>query len=232
MEIKVVPKTKYPDLSAISKCQISCVHIKIKDFKKIVTQFEKTISDTTWITNFKSLEKLAFQANAEKTINKIVNEIIAKAQNKITTEVGEYIVSYSAQHALNVKHSHEKIPLAELLKEKISGNPGFDFHTVCTDEYLIFGEAKFSLRGTPKKKALEQIAEFINDRDHAELLWLKPFLKRKTISYIEKGHKGYTAAFSYNGTDVNKAFKSALKSPLVNAIIKHKKLYLIAVEIC
>ncbi len=232
MVIKVIPKTSYPDLSSVSKCEVTCLHVKITDFKKIVKSFEKNISNTSWIKKLKSLEQLTFRNNVKKTIEKIVNEIIAKSKNRITTDIGEYIVSYSAQHALKLKHSHSKIPLAELLKEKISGNPGFDFHTICLDDYLIFGEAKFSLTTTPKRKALKQIVDFIDDRDNAELLWLKPFLKPSTITFITNGHRGYTAAFSFNGKNVNSAFTDALKSKIVQKILKHKKLYLIAVEIC
>lgn len=231
MKIDVIKKTEYPDLSSVCSCEINCIHIKISDYKPIIKEFEKQISDTSWINSLDELSKLAFKANAQKTIDKIVNDIIAKVTSSLTVDIGEYIVSYAAQHALELKFNHTKIPLAELLKEKISGNPGFDFHSVSSNMYLIFGEAKFSLDGTPRARALNQINEFIDDRDHAELLWLQPFLHNDTITHITNGHKGYTAAFSFNENNVLTIFSNALESDVIKEIIKHKELYLIAVEI-
>jgi hypothetical protein len=232
MDITLVDKAKLKDLSTISDCEINCIHIKINDFKPIVQSFEKEISNTSWINNLDELSKLTFKVNAEKSIDKIVKDIIAKISNSVTIDIGEYIVSYSAQHALNLKFSHDKIPLAELLKEKISGNPGFDFHTISGNKFLIFGEAKFSINETPRAKALDQIGEFIDDRDNAELLWLRPFLDAQIIKNIVDGKKGYTAAFSFNNENILTIFNNALESDIIKEIIKHKELYLIAVEIC
>lgn len=231
MKINVIDKKDYTDLSSISPCEINCIHIKIDDFKPIIQEFQESITNTSWINGLDELSKLAFKANATKTIDKIVNDIIAKVTTNLTVDIGEYIVSYSAQNALEIKFSHTKIPLAELLKEKISGNPGFDFHSISSNKYLIFGEAKFSLEGTPRAKALDQICLFIDDRDHAELLWLKPFLENDTITHICNGHKGYTAAFSFNGNNILTIFNNALGSNIIKEVIKHKELYLIAVEI-
>jgi len=232
MKIDVINKTDYTDMSTVSSCEINCIHIKISDFNPIIQEFEKQITDTSWINSLDELSKLAFKANAKKTIDKIVNDIIAKVKTKLTVDIGEYIVSYSAQHALEMKFSHTKIPLAELLKEKISGNPGFDFHSVSANKYLIFGEAKFSMEGTPRARALNQIYEFIDDRDHAELLWLRPFLHNDTLTHIINGHRGYTAAFSFNGNNILTIFNNALGSDVIKEVLKHKELYLIAVEIC
>lgn len=231
MKINVIDKKKYPDLSSVSSCEINCIHIQISNFKPIIQEFQKSITDTSWINSLDELSKMAFKANATKTIDKIVNDIIAKVKTSLTIDIGEYIVSYAAQSALEIEFIHTKIPLAELLKEKISGNPGFDFHSISSSKYLIFGEAKFSMKGTPRAKALDQIGVFINDRDHAELLWLRPFLENDTITHIANGHKGYTAAFSFNGNNVLKVFNNALNSEIVKEVIKHKELYLIAVEI-
>jgi len=232
MKIDVIDKADYTNLSSVCSCEINCIHIQISDYKPIIEELQKNITDTSWINTLDELSQLAFKANAKKTIDKIVNDIIAKVTTDLTVDIGEYIVSYSAQHALELKFSHTKIPLAELLKEKISGNPGFDFHSISSNKYLIFGEAKFSMNTTPRAKALNQIRDFIDDRDHAELLWLKPFLENDTITHIGKGHKGYTAAFSFNGNNVLKIFNNALESEAMKEVIKHKELYLIAVEIC
>jgi hypothetical protein len=150
----------------------------------------------------------------------------------VNEEIGEFIVSYTAQLALENKYSHTRIPLAELLKEKISGNPGFDYHTISHNNHLIFGEAKFSLDATPRANALDQIVLFINDRDNAELLWLQPFLNEHAKKNVVKGENGYAAAFSHNNKNILTTLENALESEPVKEIIKLKDLYLIAVELC
>lgn len=118
------------DLPTGTSCDINRSHIKIKDFKPIVQEFETYISDTSWINSLDEISKKAFKVNAEKTIDKIVNDIIGKITTGVNEDIGEFIVSYSAQNALELVYSHKRIPLAELLKEKVLGNPGFDFHTI------------------------------------------------------------------------------------------------------
>jgi hypothetical protein len=232
MDISKINNANLSSCPTTATCNINCLHIKINDFKPIVKEFEAYISDTSWINSLDEISKITFKVNAQKTIDKIVNEIIAKIATNVNEDIGEFIVSYSAQHALNIKHSHKKIPLAELLKEKVLGNPGFDFHTISSNNYLVFGEAKFSLDSTPRARALKQIEEFIGDRDNAELKWLEPFLDPTTKANIIKDEKGYAAAFSLNGNNIITILNNALASDPIKEIIKHKELYLIAVELC
>lgn len=232
MEINLIDNKSLKDFPTGTSCDINCLHIRIKDFKPIVKEIETNISDTSWINNLDEISKKTFKANAEKTINKIVNEVIAKVTSNINTDIGEYIVSYSAQYALEVVFSHTKIPLAELLKEKISGNPGFDFHTISTANYLIFGEAKFSIDSTPRADALNQIESFINNKDNGELLWLQPFLDASTKANVINDEKGYAAAFSFNSDNIITILNNALASAPISEITKHKEFYLIAVELC
>lgn len=232
MKIDLIDKKTLKHFPVSTSCDINCLHIKIKDFKPIVKEFETYITDTSWINSLDEISKKVFKVNAEKTIDKIVNDIIAGITTSLNEDIGEFIVSYSAQLALEIEHSHQRIPLAELLKEKITGNPGFDFHTISTNSYLVFGEAKFSLNSTPRAKALDQIEKFIGDRDNAELKWLEPFLDSTTKANIIKDEKGYTAAFSFNGGNIITILNNALLSAPIAEIIKHKELYLIAVELC
>ncbi|WPR73103.1 hypothetical protein SLW70_08285 [Flavobacterium sp. NG2] len=232
MKIDLIDKKTLKHFPSSTSCDINCLHIKIKDFKPIVKEFETYITDSSWINSLDEISKKVFKVNAEKTIDKIVNEIIAGITTSLNEDIGEFIVSYSAQLALEIEHLHQRIPLAELLKEKITGNPGFDFHTISTNNYLVFGEAKFSLDSTPRAKALEQIEKFIGDRDNAELKWLEPFLDSTTKANIIKDEKGYTAAFSFNGENILTILNNALLSAPIAEIIKHKELYLIAVELC
>lgn len=232
MEIKKIDNSSLNKHPAGCSCEINCLHIKIKDFRPIVEEFEKYICDTSWISKLDEISQITFKATSQKTIDKIVNDIIAKISSNVNTDIGEFIVSYAAQQALEIEHSHKLIPLAELLKEKVSGNPGFDYHSVSTNSYLVFGEAKFSLDSTPRAKALDQILEFIGDRDSSELLWLTPFLDDATKQNIVDNKKGYSAAFSHNNNNIINTLNNALDSDPIKEIIKYNELYLIAVELC
>ena len=232
MDIKIIDNKDLGDLPEDYECEINCIHIKIKDFRPIVDEFESYISDTSWINNLDEISQITFKATTKKTIDKIVNNIIAKVSSEVNTEIGEFIVSYAAQQALKVEYFHSLIPLAELLKEKVTGNPGFDYHSISQKSFLIFGEAKFSLNDTPRAKALDQIKDFIGDRDSSELLWLNPFLDEPTKNNILNNSKGYAAAFSHNNKDIIKTLNEALKSAPIKDILEHKELYLIAVELC
>ena len=80
--------------------------------------------------------------------------------------------------------------------------------------------------------ALNQIVDFIGDRDSSELLWLMPFLDDITKQYIIDNKKGYSAAFSHNNDNIIKTLNKALSSDPIKEIIKYNELYLIAVELC
>lgn len=199
----------------------------------IVSEMSSEISDTSWISNLDELDQLIFNATVERTIDKVVNEILAKVSSGLNDDIGEYLVSYSAQSALVSHYSHVKIPLAELLKEKKSGNSGFDFHTISVKKFLVFGEAKFSLDDTPRAIALNQIGEFIDlKKDYAELNSLKAFIDTETHTNLVAGERSYAAAFSFNAKDIDTIFKNALASEVISKIANHKELFLIAVEVC
>lgn len=207
--------------------------MQITNLKSIVDEIHETIADTSWIDKLDALSQEVFRATSERTIDKIVNEIIARVTSTVNEDIGEYIVSYAGQSVLETNFSHTKIPLAELLKEKVSGNPGFDFHTLSAKRFLVFGEAKFSLSGTPRAIALDQIGEFIAlKKEIAEVQTFRPFIDDECEKNILAGMRGYAAAFSFNAKDIDTIFKNALESDIVNELIKHNELYLIAVEIC
>ena len=198
-----------------------------------VSEMSAEIADTSWISNLAEFDQMLYNATAERTINKIVNDILTQVSNGLNTDIGEYIVSYSAQNALVNHYTHTKVPLAELLKEKISGNPGFDFHTISTKRFVVFGEAKFSMEHTPRAIALSQIKEFTTlKKDHAELGSLKPFIEDDVKANILNGMKGYAAAFSLNAQDIDTVFKNALRDDAIAEIARHNELFIIAIEVC
>lgn len=231
MEIISHEEIDMKSVGKITECKVVCIHIRVTDIKACAEEMITTISDTSWINKLDTIPKISFEARATRTIEKLVNEILSKVDNEITIEFGEFLISYSAQSVLEQKSLHIKVPLAELLKEKISGNPGFDFHTESSGQYIMFGEAKYSGSGTPKALALNQIAKFIDDKkDDAELILLANFVSKYALEKASRGKKGYVAAFSLNAANANLVFQNALKSPVVEKLLAYQELYLIGIE--
>lgn len=233
--MKIV-NSKIIDMSQYGKtteCVVHCMHIKIDDVDLKAKEILETIRDTSWINKLGDpLTKSAFKERSKETIEKIVKIIVEKISGEVGEDFGEYLISFSAQDALGSHHSHTKFPLAELFKEKVSGNPGFDFHTESHLNNLIFGEAKYSKKKTPRAIALKQISKFIDQKkDTKELSDLKNFLSKVAIKNVKKNKKGFVAAFSLNSKNVEDVFKKALKSNEIDKLIGHSELYLIAIEI-
>ena len=234
MEFEQKTTTDYYNPESPLGCEIVCIHVKITNIDEDVSSLLKVISDTSWIDRLGAIDKKIYNATSERTITDISEKIKAMDNSPLSVSVGEYLVSFSAQNALVEVCGHHKLPLAELLKEKKSGNPGFDFHTISSNNLLIFGEAKYSANNTPKDKAIEQIMDFIGlKKDYAELHSLLPLLSEEVKSKIVDDVKGYAAAFSLNMNSLDLAFKNAFKmNELNNVIAEHSEYYIIAVEIC
>lgn len=224
------------DFSVYPNCEIHCVLIEINgetDLSNVVNDISQKIADTSWIPKLTPFFQTVFNANAPKTINKIVNEILNKVSSGLNKKIGEYLVSFSAQQALETLFNHYRLPLAEILKEQLSNNPGFDFHTISHKDNLIHGEAKYSGNDTRWSDATYQIAGFIDENKHeGEQLWLYPFLKKPVIANINAGKRGFTAAFSMHAQNEKLIFRHALECDDSRTIAKYEEYYLVAVVIC
>ena len=213
-------------------CLVSTLHVKISDVSEKAKEMIDTISNTSWINQLEVADQVSYTARAERTIKKLANEIFTKVSSPISTQFGEYMVSMTAQDALEEGAEHIKLPLAELFKEKVLGNPGFDFHTETATTYLAFGEAKYSGRKTPYEKAIIQINSFVQLRkDQAELTDLQHFCSKQAVDNALNGMKAYIAAFSINVKNVSRTFSKLLASEEIIPLLEYPELYLIGVEV-
>ncbi len=232
--MEIISNHKY-DLETLdiqSDCEVHCIHVKVIDIERRANQMITTISDESWISKLTARRQKTFRARAQRTIEKLVNDILAKVDNTITEEFGEFMISDTAQLSLELEHSHTKVPLAELLKEKVTGNPGFDFHTESQNNLIMFGEAKYSGESTPRARAINQIAEFIElEKDNAELIILENFVSDEAMDNADIERKGYVAAFSLNSDNPDLIFKNALNSDAIKNLLEFPELYLIAIQV-
>lgn len=232
--MEIISNEKY-DLKALgieSECEMHCIHVRIIDVEGRANQMIDSISDDSWISKLSGIKNKTFKARAQRTIEKLVNDILKKVDNTITEEFGEFLISDTAQLSLEKEHLHTKVPLAELLKEKVTGNPGFDFHTESQSKHIMFGEAKYSGSSTPRARAINQISDFITlEKDNAELIILENFVSEEAINNAMNEKKGYVAAFSLNSDNPDLIFRNALNSYKIKSLLTYPELYLIAIQV-
>lgn len=206
-------------------------HVRINNIESRATEMIDIISNTCWIERLNAVEQATFKARSKRTIEKLVSQISDRVEDEITTEFGEFLVSESAQTTLDTNFGHLKVPLAELLKEKVIGNPGFDFHTESKTKLVAFGEAKYSSSSNPHTVAINQIADFINlEKDSAELIIIQNFVSSDAIDKSLNGERAYVAAFSINSTNPERIIKNALKSDTIDPLLKFPEIYVIGIE--
>ena len=232
MKISQCTKANLSEYKIRSTCNIFLIHAVINDVENHAKELVNIISDKSWIRNLSTVDRLCYEARAKQTIIKLVDEIFQKVTSPVSTDFGEYLVSLSAQDALGIALHHKKVPLAELFKERITGNSGFDFHTESHTTLIAYGEAKYSGKINPYKKALEQIIKFIkSEKDNMELTDLSKFVSGSSMDNAINGKKAYIAAFSINATRPARVFTNIIKSEHITSLLKYPELYLIGVEV-
>lgn len=220
--------TEHPNLYAIH------VQVSSNDLEIIGTNLLNVINDSSWMMQLDDIDRCAYEARAVRTMQKITDIILtALEDNNLTNNFGEYMVSHTAQEVLRDTYNHTRIPLPELWKEKKTGNPGYDFHTLSNTNIIVFGEAKYSSQSTPSYKAIKQINDFITiGKDLMELSDLKTLVSEESARNAINGVRGYTAAFSArNFRDIETVIKKSIEHTIGTSIINASEIYIVAVEI-
>lgn len=223
------------EYQVIEKCKLVFVHVKIKNIQKRIANLVKVISDTCWIDEMNSvLAQDSYKINVNRTVDELVNNVMRSVNDEITSELGEYLVSMSSQEILCKELSHVFIPLSELWKEKVKGNPGFDFHTQTPSELISFGESKYSSNGNPYTSAIEQIEEFISlGKDVADLVHLENIsnVSITALYQVRANIRAFSVAFSLNAQNIKLVLKNVVKKLKEANLLKHPEIFIIGVEI-
>lgn len=230
MEILWAEKVNMSDYGKTCSGEVYSACVSVKDLDKRALKMIESISNTSWLNELRPVAKRTFEARASRTIEKLVYDIKNRVDNQISSEFGEYMVSTAAQDVLESHLSHTPVPLAELLKEKVTGNPGFDFHTETPSSLIAFGEAKYSGKTNPYSNALNQITEFIGlKKDEAELLILDEFVTPDAMDNFQSEKKAVVAAFSINSEEPRNIVLNALQSEHIDELLSNSEVYLIGV---
>lgn len=221
----------------ISSGKNACVRfirINPEDLTETLSDILKTIMDLSWLNNFdKDFLVQSFEECAKITINDIKAKFEAFDGGKLTKDAGEYVVSELAREAMVNELKYLDIPLAELVGKKVSGNPGFDFHSQNPNtDTVIFGEAKFVANQSAYAKAVNQIYDFIEEKkDIKDIKDLEHFCTDKALRRASAGSKGFAAAFSAKSTSSDRIIASITTMDNYKKLLQYEEIILVAVNL-
>lgn len=213
---------------------IYCIHVQITNTKEAANKIIEILEDKCWIKDLLYEDDLeSFQKRVELTVKHIVEDILNKVEDDVSSNFGEYLVSCISQVILKDNLNHDRILLAELWKEQVSGNPGFDFHTYSPNDLLVYGEAKYNATNSPYTNALEQIVNFIKiGKDIQEYADLKRIFSKINPRHKLNKNKAFVASFSLNAKDIDAVFSNVLNKEEIKKLTEYPELYILGVEVC
>lgn len=194
--------------------KIKVCHVIVNNIKTISEALTKKVLDTSWMTNLDEGSKRAYDRTVQETASALV-EIFESTTTPsgVGSEFGEVMVSIGSTKALEKIFNHVILPIAELWKPQIKQNEGFDFHTVCSDELINFGEAKYSGSTNPHGNAIKQSKGFIADEKHQrDYVHLRVLASETAIENLRNDSFGIVASFSINAEDPLQVLKNAIES--------------------
>lgn len=209
------------------------IRIEPTDIKITLYDIFKSLSNLAWISDFdETYTQKAFEVRANETIEYIKKNIIDQAEDEITKDSGEIVVSELSRLATVNELGYLDIPLAELIKSQAVGNDGFDFFSKNLNKIILFGEAKFNSRQNAYGAALEQIERFEKiKQDVSDILEIKDFCCKDSLKNHENGKKGFIAAFSSKSTPTKTLVKNIKNNSHFKNIRKFKELICVAVNV-
>lgn len=228
--MKVIDKIEIKD---VNECKITFIRINPEDKKETIKKILEQISDISWIKKLIPEELVdSVNARVNPTVELLNKKLTEEDEGVITSKTGEYFVSEIARETIINELKYKDIPLSELWKEKVSSNPGFDYHSENNDSIIIFGEAKYVSKQNAYGKALKQVVDFIkNKKDVKEFVDLKKFVSDEAIKNANLGRKGYAIGFSSYSTSTEDLINNIKKSEYFNVLIKYEEIVIVAVDI-
>ena len=211
---------------------ITYIRIDPENLSVTIRDIITSLSNLSWISKFdKSYIRNSFFKRAEDTAEYLADKILKDDGDKITEDSGEYVVSELAREALVIELKYLDVPLAELFKEQVSGNPGFDFYSA-NKEKVIFGEAKYSSGRNAYGIGMEQVDRFIREgQDVSDLNDIDKFFEEESLKLADKGDKAYAIAFAAKGTASDMIIKGIIRNKHYKDIAINKEVIFLAVNV-
>jgi len=216
-------------------------HATIANLEKIANELTSRVIDQSWIIELDQRARRAYESTASRTAEKLVKILKGNLtdENKVKSEFGEIMVSMGSAKALEVVFNHRSIPLAELWKPNLSQNEGFDFHTICKEEIINFGEAKFSSSSNPyagnsgdTSGAGGQADKFIYDGKHLmDNVHFDSLAGETAATNLDNDLFGIVLGFSINASNPLLILRNALENVQTYSNLKKaKNIYIVGVS--
>lgn len=212
---------------------IKFLRIKPTDIKLTLKNVLDSLMNLSWLSNFDEDYLVdSYQLRCEQSITHIAANIIKQDDTAVTRSSGEYIVSELARSSVVETLSYLDIPIADLFKKQVVGNPGFDFYSLNLNKNILFGEAKYIAKQSGHLSALEQSCNFYHLKQHiTEIADIKDFFCKESLTNCNKDEIGFMIAFSAKSTSTSR-FINIIKNNLhFKELQKFKEIILIAVNI-
>jgi hypothetical protein len=216
-------------------------HVKVADLEKIAVELSTKVVDHSWISVLDDRSRRAYETTASKTAQALVAvfKTTQYEDGKVVSEFGELMVSMGSSKGLEIVFGHRCLPIAELWKPKLAQNEGFDFHTVCSGNFINFGEAKFSSSSSPyagasgdSSGAGGQADGFIGATKHLmDGVHLGALAGEAAASNLDTDQFGIILAFSINAANPLRILKNAVEnSQTYENLKKAKNIYIVGVS--
>lgn len=215
--------------------RIYFLRVEVEDLGEVLEEIFQALSDLSWISQFdEEYIRMGFQQRVKDTLKSITEKIETHQtdKDKVSADAGEYIVSELAREAIIHELCYLDIPLAELYGKKVSGNPGFDFHSQTQDEIIVFGEAKYSTDRNAYGIGLKQVVRFIAEgKDISDAIDLRDFCSEKALKNVTCGIKGFSIAFSAKEIPSEKLIEHITRNKDFVQLLCYNEIILVAVNI-
>lgn len=226
----------YHDELNSAEAMVKICLIRIKTINKIAEELTKIVLNKSWMMDLDNRTQRCYRYTVDETSKLLVDifnqiKVQSSSEKDIGVEFGEIMVSMGASRALNKLFDHVSLPIAELWKPQKKQNEGFDFHTVCPEKMVNFGEAKYSGISNPHGDALTQIIDFLNVEKHLrDANHLTNLAGEEACDNLDNESFGVVAAFSINSENYDLIIKNALESvKQKNLLNKCSIVYLVGV---
>jgi citrate lyase gamma subunit len=233
--VRVVVTQDFTEYEVDTDSKVRFLRVEVSNTEPAVRSIIEAIADTSWVSSLvDDLIKQSFLKCAEPTIKKLSYDLNKAIDSGVTDTIGEYVVSMVARYIIEATYNYRALPLAEVIKEKVSGNPGFDYHHENNGLVLLFGEAKYITGQNAYNSAFKQVCDFIKDgKDLKEAASLSHFMTDDAKTNLSNGRKGYSAAFSTKSSSFDSAMliDNIKRNTHFNNLLEHEELLIIAVDI-
>ncbi|TOA79914.1 hypothetical protein CGK18_23895, partial [Vibrio parahaemolyticus] len=97
--MKLTEQTTYDMTPYGVSIKVHSILINIDNIKDRASEMIAVIQDVCWLKELDPVAKLSYEARAQRTIEKLVDNILTKVEDEVTEEFGEFMISASAQDA-------------------------------------------------------------------------------------------------------------------------------------